>query len=193
LLLIPPLRDMVIKRVAYEFVSASWKISQNIALQPKYYCQSGRELWRVGQQVIKDWPEPQKEHGNWFMHAVCLIWDFSPSYRYMGQDFFGLIDKDKLNRNPRKELLRVLDIFYSRLPGHSQYHRVKWTKRFVRFGFIISSQIKRKVKEVLMEADLEKLKMDEGDIYQTLTSTFYNFGGKSVEERKKIREEIDNN
>ena len=185
----------VIYKISYkaleEFICFSDKILYYDILNPKLYCRSGREIYRVIKEIISR--EKDEEKRIMLIEALltlCMVWEFETSYRFRGQDIFGEIDKKSIMENPTKEIMRVLDIFLKReeIPPL----KIKWRAiRFILFWLMITNKIPNNIiKEFFSKLDLEKIKLDKADLCYAYLKVGYKFGGKTHEEGLVEREKL---
>lgn len=140
-------------------------------------CAPSKELFRVLKLFF-----PVK-----FSKCIALFWE-DTAYRLRGQDVLGEINKEWLSQNPRKEVLRVLNIGLRRELGI----RDKWGMiiKIAKVALLFPG-IKSKVVEFTSELNLEKIELDEDDQYFCLNRINYNFMGLDYGQRMEIKNKID--
>lgn len=154
--------------------------------KPQFFCKSAREIYRVGMKFA------QTEDEEKLVWAVVMIWEFDDAYRYRAQDILGELNKEALRKSPSKEIVRIFNLGVNRenkldenlnlLPRLDEIMIKKW--KVIRKAAIF-------FKKYLMELDLEKIKLDEGDWYYCLQRPGFNYRGMPYKERRKIRIKID--
>ena len=114
-----------------------------------------------------------------------MIDEFDTRYRYTRQDLFGEIDIDNLRMRPRKEVLRLLDIWIKReIDGDWQKNKVKAMKAVVSV-LLLKGYVKKFVSQFAWELKpkLQDSVLDEADKWYCANWSNYNFGGVDVLER----------
>ena len=205
--LIPSLKRKVVWSLLAEIGDIAEVELREYYLNPKYYCNSVRELYRAfGEWLYKFSGKPMdywykaRESYNDKGRAIyrlitffCLFLEYDDYFRYIMQDILGEIDKKALLDNPIGELLRVISIAKSR--DKMATNQVKWNAliRFIRLGSMFFNKEIREFAKILATCDFEKIRADEGDKYHMGVRKNYDFGGISFEKRFLIRKQIDNN
>lgn len=148
-------------------------------LKPDRYCTSGRELLRCVELV-------ENPHLKEIMLAGIMTWEFDVAYRYPSQDVAGEINVEALKENPRKELLRVMEIAAER---SLEPIAKKWRAFKTVAGILLFiPSVKKFIRTCADVIDWEKLRFDQGDTYWVLGRRDYNYFGKSLEERMEMLE-----
>jgi hypothetical protein len=115
----------------------------------KYYSQPVREIYRlIKSEKIRD--------------IVCAILEFDPGYRYPFQNIIGELNKDNFEKNPIKELKRLLGLLKKR--GGDYFHN-KVQVDLILLLLIVSPNIKRKLKEIVRELNIDEIKFSVEDEY----------------------------
>lgn len=152
-------------------------------LKKEYYCKSGKEIYRAFGEVISDTGDDDRL---WeFLKYFCHIWEFDHMYRYIGQDLLGELNKEALNRNPRKEILRLIDIGIQRTKLDDKFIKTKWKKLrlLISLGMLLRRDLFKELIMFLKEVNKEKVQLDDGDYCHCLRRINYNFKGKSLYEK----------
>lgn len=133
-----------------------------------------KELYRVMTGVFSD-----EERD-----ILCFISEYDQAYKYREQDALPELDKHKLIQNPRKEVLRLLDVLVSRERA-SEGMRNKWRfmKLLLNIYLRFNKKLLNKIKKTLLEINLEEVKLSKEDIYWSNQYDDYNFRGLTNEER----------
>lgn len=161
----------------------------------QYYSEFGKSLWdfiyfflkRLG---IKD----QVAYRTGLQIATMIEND--DAYRVRLQDLLNEANKEALLKNPRKELLRLLEIYKQREPTLSDEKDLNHAgARIIGMAKMISlllyiPWVKNAFKFALNNVNFEWFKLDEWDHYWTLNRIDYNCNGKTFEERKEEMLEI---
>ena len=167
-------------------------------LEPNRFCKSGRELLRVADVMLAQIDDTAERavYRN-FVLMLVMIWEYDNAYRYRGQDVLGSLNKLWLRNSARREILRLLTLLdereclfvtaENRAAGKlSNDLREKWAllRRAVNLTLIFFPSLKRLIRNFLMELDVSKIALDEGDWYHVSFRFDYNYGGKTYEERR---------
>lgn len=154
---------------ANEYIRSVDKLSQ----APREFY---RVIWKVFGEKLRD--------------IITIILEGDPAYRYRLQDILINVDIDKLKENPIKEILRLIDILMARekIDGMNE----KW--RFAKVGLVlvltINPKLKNKIKDLLLELDLDEIELSKEDLYWCDMYKEYDFGGLTFEQRIKRHREI---
>jgi len=122
--------------------------------------------------------------------VIGTLIEFDNAYHWRMEDIFSETTKEKLLANPRRELLRLIDIYEQRERAGIQF-KVAPIKKAIKYLFLIP-KIKRAFKEAVRNVDIEKMGITKGakgemnDSYFTMNYGDYDFQGKPIEERQKI-------
>jgi hypothetical protein len=137
--------------------------------KPQYLCKSAREVYKV---------LTQRYNENGILWFVIMVWEFDNAYRYMFQDIASETNKAIIRKEPRKEIIRLLDLAFERSVVSA---RIKVIKRIIQFT---PKKYLMPIINFLSDIDIEQIKLDEGDKWFCANRPEYNFGGLSFEERK---------
>lgn len=154
------------------------KIPENL------YCEFSQEVMRA-LHVVNPFEETD------WIRLIGIIPNEDMAYRNRAQDVFPLVNKDNLRKNPRKELLRVLDISIER-ELTSQKNKMKMVRKLVSVGMLLKP-IRKLITDFFLELNFERIKPDINDRYWTANRFEYNYEGKTYEERMRWKEEEDKN
>lgn len=118
------------------------------------------------------------------LEALEYILEHDQAYRYRFMDLIAETTKERLTKNPRKEIKRLLSI------NRERDYKVVSDKigkfgRLVTYALLIPSA-KRKFRHAVYNWDWSKYQWDEIDRYWALQKLDYNYFGLSYEERQQI-------
>lgn len=156
---------------------------QGLKWKPQFYCDMVREIRRVTLKLAG-----QDVSNIRLVDVLSMALEFDDAYRYFTQDFFSLINKEDLLKNPSKELVRCLKIVQQRGKGTSE-----------KFGYIIKvlpylfwiKNVKETTIAFFEDVDLQKLVFDNTDFYRVLLWGGYDWSGIAPQERLSLRIMID--
>lgn len=146
-----------------------YRIIDRFKMKPLRYCTAVRELYRA--MSVKANEEMQM-----IRDIVCMIIEFDNAYRYRFQDVIVLLNKEALKRNPRKELIRLLEIMSSR--EVEQQVKDTWTlmRLVVKYYLFFNRKRLHSIVAILLELDLEQLKLSVEDEHFCRAREDYHFG-----------------
>lgn len=121
----------------------------------------------------------------------CYLLEFDSAYRFPFQDVFGEVDKEAFRKSTPKAVAELLNKMSDRWQVVGLKSKPKLILRMLLPLLYLSSTLRNFIRDVVMELDLEKIKMNEDDWYFCLEREQYNYKGMSFEERMKIRAEMD--
>ena len=151
-------------------------------LKPERFCKSTKVLY----DILMGMTEEQGLQNA--IKTVCMIDEFDTAYRYRRQDLFGEIDIYRLRLNPRKEVLRLLDIWIAReVDGDWQKNKIKAVRAVVSV-LLLKGYVKKFISEFAWELKpkLTETYLDEGDKWYCANWSNYEFSG--IEVKKRILE-----
>lgn len=182
-----PFLLFVRKKTLLDLIGSFNRIAQPVFgrtfLKKDYYCKSGKEIYRAGGEIITEMGDDERL---WeLLKYFCHMWEFDRMYRYIGQDLLGELNQEELNKNPRKELLRIIDIGIKRTKIYDSFINRKWKKLrlAVKWGMILRKDLFKELIMFLKELNLQKVKLDDGDYCHCIRRINYNFKGKSIYEK----------
>jgi len=162
------------------FLETTDHILSSYYFKSKFFCKSGRELFRVfAMRYVqsKEWYRA--------LFFILMVWELDEQYRFRGQDFFCLLDKEAFLKDYKKELKRVVKIMVER--EEIDEVKVKLNRLFKAGIFLISRRkwLKNQLMFLVRNLDFEKVRFDEGDKWWTTARVDYRYGGMTREERIK--------
>jgi len=160
----------------------------------KYYNACSQELWHLTHLFLK-------HLGNGKVNAetsyttgqmIATLFEYSPNYRHKLQDIFAAVNIGDLNKNPRKELKRVLNLYLQREHDNDDgASEIVAARAFIRAFSVMTlalyiPSLKKAFMFAAAEADWKKLWPDEVDTYWALQYKNYDFMGENWQARKQI-------
>lgn len=168
-----------IEEIALSLPQMFKKMLRDVEQDEKIYCRSVKELYRTLTVMIdQEKNEKIKMELPDMRDTLCMILEYDDAYRYRFQNIISELNKENL-RNLIKELKRLFLIASKREFNERQAEKWKYISRFVEFLSFIKG-MKKRIKIVLGELNLEEIKMDEDDLYHAKLKTSYDW-----EETKK--------
>ncbi len=151
-------------------------------IKEEFFCPASRSLYQFLKKVLQELGIDE-EIGNTFAYNVSHLIEYDNAYRYRAQDMMSACNFQALQKNPRKEVLRLIELWRTRESFDSR--GVTWKmERLVRP--LLSLLYIPKYKKALVNNAkiLEGMKYDEGDWYWCCMRGEYEYGGISWEDRQ---------
>ena len=173
------------KKLLETFNDIAWKVMNPHILKYEYMTPVAQEI----QDIIYDLLIGEDIEANvalQFAKIFSHLIEYDNAYRLRVEDIMNETSKEKLIKNPRKEIKRLMKILVERdHPGVAD----KFLKigRLVRLVLLLP-RVKRLFVREIGDSSFEKLQPDDIDKYWMCFRTDYRFGGKSSEDRKVERD-----
>ena|SRR3990167_7507597 len=150
------------------------------------YQKTSRELWKFIRIFLNELGVKKTYHTDTDAYArnfVTLL-EYDNAYMFRFQDLMNETSAKKLYDNPRKEILRLVEILNER---DSRISMDKKLRPLIKAGslLLVIPRIKKAFRKALEMIDFTHLQMDDNDRYQVLRWDKYNFFGQSLAERSK--------
>lgn len=121
-----------------------------------------------------------------FSQILSSCIEYDNAYRLRIVDILHETTREKLLKNPRKEMKRLAKIFGERETNHVITVKIQRIPLLLGFLLLIPSY-KRAFKSAVKDINLKKMQLDEGDRYWGLIrKDGYNYQGKTEEQRQHI-------
>jgi hypothetical protein len=152
-----------------------------ILLKDNYWCVPVKEVRRI----LKD-----KLSETW-IDIISSIMEYDSAYRFRSQDIAGEINKDAFEKRPLREIHRLADTIFKR-EGRKGQGLDKFRKLvpFILIYLFFNRKLLNKVKEIVREAEIEKLKLSKIDTYWAYLNNDYDYHNLPYKQRMKLRETI---
>ena len=175
-----------------KFLNSSYTTLKKWKLPAKKYCVSVKEIYRAITLVggkVRDWR--MKERIFKGRDVGCTILERDYAYRGRFQHALPKLDKEALKKNPAEEVERIfMEIANKEMPLGAKGGMYKKWETFANASYAIlksNKEIEEIAVKILMEIDLEKIKMDEADWYYCLDRPDFIYGDISYEDRMKAK------
>ena len=187
---------MFIFQMAFPFGLLSWrKIKERLTniytcegglksrcLKQEEFCPTCQELIRVGLKFFKDRESIE------LIFCIAMYLQFSTSYRVRVQDFFEIFNKERFNKAPFWEIIRVKRLMMQRENAQVEKEKMSLLFNYLAIVTIFRTKV---ICKLVAEIDIERMRFDESDWYFVLRRPSYDFKGVSLRERLKEAERID--
>lgn len=138
-----------------------------------------RELLRVGRIC---------QVNDWIMKTIGVIFEQDFNYRHPFQDVVSLLDKDALNKNPAKEVKRLIYILNDRWHwGGKHWKKKAWVVWMI---LKLSPKARRFIRQFGKELNLKKMELRKYDLYSCLLTQNYDYLGLSYPERREMHKTL---
>lgn len=186
---LPSIKYKIVKHIIDRVIFWANTALKDYYIYPNRFCRSGRELFKKAISFNKN---PILER---LARIACMIWEYDNSYRYRGQDLFGELNIQNLQKNPRRELLRVWNIGIEREGDENTKNKRELFGKVIYFIPFFYPKLFKAFVSYLKTLDFNEVKLDEGDIYDCARRDLYNFQGKPLLDRIKVRiqQDFENN
>ena len=152
----------------------------------RIYCESGREIKKVADEIFDG------EKNKKIIEFLTFVWEKDIPYRFKGQDFFDMINRKAVLKDPAEEIRRTLNKVRMREVPQGTYLTKMWDTigKIIYATLRTNKDFKKKVIKFFSMIDYDKIKMDNNDMYYALMDSHYDFLGLPLSERMKIRENL---
>lgn len=169
------------QKLIKSFNSIAFPIIRPYVLKQQYQTVFAKEFKNLLALLLGDY-----EGGKETAEIISQIFEYDEAYRIRLQDLFSETTKEKLIKNPRKEIKRLLEIQRQR-----EYDYGEINGKFKLFSHVLnlallSPKLKRKFREALEKINLENLCLDEADLYWLLQRIDYNWNNLPFKEREDM-------
>ena len=174
-------RKLIVERYTEMFWSG-WYV---VGIEHQYFCTAARELRR---SAIAQMPS-KNLYIERLITMVVAFFECDNAYRYRMQDFFGIVNKNKLLLNPSKEITRALNEFSKREQNGQDWLSGKIAGLVSLFKILILiPKYKKLFLSFITELDFDKVRLDIMDRYWCYHRTDYNADGLDLIDRMKKRQ-----
>ncbi|MDE2233726.1 MAG: hypothetical protein KGJ90_06515 [Patescibacteria group bacterium] len=179
------------KKIAGKFLEALnasiWIFLEPYILKVERYSRFSAELRRLILSLLVSLGiegDPAEK----FADIIATIFDLDNAYRFRMQDLLGETTGEAFSRHPATELAKLLSIYCERQPLDPNEGRKKYEAGigFLQLLIKLWPQFRKAWKRAVGQADFSKLQPNQADMYHMLLFTDYDYGGRSIEERKKM-------
>lgn len=161
---------------------ASDYIIEQFYLKDQFMTPCAKEVGRIARELLLGIGIDERVSA-WSAKILAHVVEYDDSYRYRIEDLCSETSAEKMAKDPAGEIARILAISRKR----EKYGTV--SDKFAAFGLplrflmIWHPQVKRAFRSAIRPDTFKWVQMDEGDRYQTLLRTDYDFGGRSGDDR----------
>ena len=162
----------IVRIVVYTF----YRMIERFRVKTLRLSQSMRELHRSFSVEIDNERPDDREFRQRFRDLICQTAEFDNAYRYRIQDIMVELDKEGLNQNPVKEILRLFELLMSR--EKTQEVKDTWTllKFFIRYYIRFDKKLQKIIVSALSNINFDEIKLQVEDRHYCKPRKDYNFG-----------------
>lgn len=135
---------------------------RDVFMEPKYYSQPVREVYRV----LSD------KNIDTIRDIICAILEYDTAYRYRFQDIVGNLKTIKFVENPYAEIERLIRLYTQKENGSIVKDKLGTLLPFIKLYLRFNKKILRLLKEIVTDIDLNEIKSNPADRYWQRQSQF---------------------
>ncbi len=161
-------------------------------LKPQFYNNFSQELWKFIQNLLLELgvnEDTAYQAGK----TLATIFQYDDVYRYQGEDVASTTTKEKLLKNPRSEIAKIIQLFAERNQvegGQLVAGRFIAVLKIASF-LLWLPKIRKAFNTALSKADFTQFQLDKIDYYHILGRRDYKFLGRSHEDRMEERRKME--
>lgn len=176
-------REKFATRAIDAFINFAYPpIKRALATQhPLKFKKSVREIYRAMNLTANEMPDKLfawKVRLEKLRDIICMFLEYDNAYTLRLQDIIVELDKRAFERNPPKEIRRLMGVMIEREKNIPMAKKLKGLKNVIYIFLRFSPHYCDILKKVVRELDVEKVKLDKGDWYFCKKRMDYYFGGK---------------
>jgi len=165
----------IANQIAENIIISYWEYIKKYRFKTVRYCQVVRELYRVFEIMGKDLNENEKEVWEMLRDDVCITAEGDDAYKFRFQIIIKELDKFNLKKNPIKELKRLIKLLSDREEHEGMKQKWEMLSKYL-FLMRFKPKLLKVLVAFLVELDLDKLEMDENDLFHAKTKVKFNWG-----------------
>ena len=174
LLILPTV--LVLRELLYVGTYTFHRLITRYKIKAHRYSQSMRELYRAISNPRKNEKPRMMELRLMARDVICMILEFDNAYRFRVQDILGELNKYELDKNPIKEINRLVDIASGRELEQQVKDTWRLIKLFTSYYLRFDRQLRNMVVDVLSDLNLERFKLMPEDMVYCAPRKDYVFG-----------------
>lgn len=178
------LRKKNIEKFLAEFYNISYITSAQYYYEHKYYSRTSKEIWKFLRHFFVHLKIKHPDYCDLDGYAKMFvnIFEYDNAYMLRFQDLMNETTAKLLVDNPRREIKRLLQLFFRREMRVSLSNKMEMTANLFTLLLLIP-KFKRAFVKAMTVCDFSKFQMDDIDRYQVLRWEKYNFLGQTVSQR----------
>lgn len=189
------IHDLSLTRIQYPDVK---KYSQPVRMLRSAFDETIRQLYEIDINSKQGLTEETNYIGpreKWItltciVRLICEFIENDNAYRLKVQDIFKEYKRKNIQKDTRKEILRLLDILIKRENQNLMTEKWEFIRKVASITLRLKS-VKKFARYYFLLIEQSQMIPDDDDWYMSLRRDGYNFGGLSLKERLKIKKKID--
>lgn len=165
----------VAKDIVWTGVYAFYRMIERFKIKPIMYSGGIRELHRAFSVPVEGESIGGMEKRLMLRDLVCMVFEFDNAYRFRVQDLLVEIDKYSFNNNPRKELLRILDLAQEREIQQDIKDTHSLIKMAVKYYLLFDRKLLKIIKSTIIHLDYKKFGLSIEDKFYCRPRKDYKF------------------
>jgi hypothetical protein len=174
----------VLERALHEFNRPIEWFMQGHFIKDERHAPSARALKKFARSFLMNLGI-REDVARYTARNIATVVEYDDAYRYRLEDVMSETRDRWMISDPKREVQKLIRIFAERETADN----VKRTfKSFSRIASIILfiPKVRKALVQAVREAGIQRMAMDEADRYHTLLRGDYNYGGKTMDERREI-------
>ncbi len=163
------------------FNTICWGIVSPYTLKPKYRNDFTLEIGGFIYSFLREYGISE-ESSEKFANIVSHVFEYDNAYRLRVQDLFSSTNFERLNKNPRKEIKRLLRLNRERDFKEANL-KFKLFSNLTSLA-LLSPKVKRCFRKALKNSDYVKLQFDKGDLFWSYQRIDYDVFGLNYQARR---------
>lgn len=168
------------------FAAISWKVMSPHILKTEYLTPFSKEIQKFAEVFLKEIGANSIGKPS---RVIAHLFEYDNAYRLRLEDLFNESSPDLLLNNPRKEIVRLLELNRTREVTYKQ----DVTNKFklvanVLGAILLVPKVNKAFKKAIKAVEYKNLCIDNIELYWMCHRTDYNFLGKTYEERVELLE-----
>ena len=156
-------------------IRAFHKLIERFRVKREMYSKIVREVYRTFDKPREGEDLKTLELRLMIKDTICTVLEFDNAYRYRFQDVIIELDKEAVKKNPRKELLRLLNLMGEREKTQEVRDTWRLLKMGVRFYLPFDRKISKMLGDVFSEVNLSELALTDPDKHFSCLRQDYTF------------------
>lgn len=153
------------RSIFWAYTFTFYRLIERFRLKTERYCDAVREIHRAASVEVEGEDPQITELRHMLRDIECMILEFDNAYRFRVQDLLADLNKENLQKNPVKEINRLLDIWISREKTVEIKDSWRLLKAFVSWYLRFDRKLLKMIVRVLSNIDTEKTKLSVEDKY----------------------------
>lgn len=176
LYLLIPFVPLFGRNIFWAFTYSFHRLIERFRIKPQMYCTSVKEVHRAWSKDRDGESAKTKDLRFMLRDIECMILEYDNAYRFRMQDILPHLDKEALRADPIAEICRLLDIEISRELLEEKKDSWRLLQMFAKYFMRYDKELLKIFVDLLLEVDLTKVALDEGDIEFASKRKDYIFG-----------------